>query len=189
MGDMFVRIVAFTGAGISKSAGIPTFEEVEGLKEKLSVEYKVNHPQEFQNAINKLKAGVKDKEPTIAHKALADLQIPIITMNIDCLHQKAGSRRVYQIHGNYITDNIVLYGQNILFREESINLIIQTAKQAKQYDEKAVFLVIGTSMQTVFANLLVKIAEEEGMKVHYINENADEEVPKFLKEHVFLTKT
>jgi hypothetical protein len=41
-------------------------------------------------------------------------------------------------------------------------------------------------MQTAFANTLVRLAEDEGMKVHYINENADTEVPKFLKEHVFL---
>lgn len=189
IGDRFVKIVAFTGAGISKSAGIPTFEEVEGLKEKLSLDYKNAHPKEYEEVRAKMIDNMRDKEPTIAHKALADLQIPIITMNIDCLHQKAGSRRVYQIHGNYIANNIVLYGQDILYREESINLIIQTAKQAKQYDEEAVFLVIGTSMQTAFANILVWVAEEYGMKVHYINENADEEVPKFLNEHVFLTKT
>lgn len=181
-----MRIIALTGAGISKSAGIPTFEEVEGLKDKLSLDYKNNHPKEFNEVRTKMIENMKDKEPTIAHKALADLQIPIITMNIDCLHQKAGSRLVYQIHGNYKSDNIVLYGQDILFKEESINLITQTSILAKKYDEEALFLVIGTSMQTAFANILVWVAEENGMKVHYINENADEEVPKFLKEHVFL---
>ena len=183
-----MEIVAFTGAGISKSAGIPTFEEVEGLKEKLSVDFKESHPQEFENAINQLKNSVKDKEPTIAHKALADLQIPIITMNVDCLHKKAGSRVCYQIHGNYKDDNIVLYGQDILFRDESINLVMQTARHAKKFGEDALLLVIGTSMQTMFANILVWVAKEEGMEVHYINENADVEVPKFLSEHVFLSK-
>ena len=183
-----MRIVAFTGAGISKSAGIPTFEEVEGLKQKLSLDYKNAHPEEYKKIRTKMIENMKDKEPTIAHKTLADLQIPIITMNIDCLHQKAGSRLVYQIHGNYKSDNIVLYGQDILFREESINLIIQTAKQAKKFGEESLLLVIGTSMQTAFANILVWVAEEYGMKVHYINENADEEVPKFLKEHIFLAK-
>lgn len=183
-----MRIVALTGAGISKSAGIPTFDEVEGLKDKLTLEYKNKHPKEYNEVLTKMIENMKDKEPTIAHKALADMQIPIITMNIDGLHQKAGSRRVYQIHGNYKCDNIVLYGQDILFREESINLIIQTSMLAKKYEEEALFLVIGTSMLTEFANILVYLAEKNGMKVYYINENADEEVPKFLKEHVFLGK-
>jgi NAD-dependent deacetylase len=181
-----MKIIAFTGAGISKSAGIPTFEEVDGLKKKLSVDFKESHPQEFEDAINQLKNSVKDKEPTIAHKALADLQIPIITMNIDCLHKKAGSRICYQIHGNYKSDNIVLYGQEILFREESINLIVHTAREAKKFGEEAMFLVIGTSMQTAFANTLVWVAEQEAMEIRFINKNADVEVPKVLKECAFL---
>ena len=50
-------------------------------------------------------SNVKDKKPTKAHKVLADLQIPIVTMNIDGLHQKAGSRFVLEIHGNYERNN------------------------------------------------------------------------------------
>lgn len=87
-----MKVIAFTGAGISKSAGIPTFEEVDGLKEMLSVEFKKARPIEFREATNLLKSNVKDKEPTIAHKVLAEYNIPIITMNIDGLHQKAGSK-------------------------------------------------------------------------------------------------
>ena len=128
------------------------------------------------------------KEPTKAHKALAELDIPIITMNIDGLHKKAGSRLVYEIHGNYIDDNIVLYGEEILYRNEALNLLIKTAKQAEAEGEDSVLLVIGTSMQTAFAYIIVHVANQFGMKIHYINENADEEVPKFLKEHVFLHK-
>ena len=70
--------------------------------------------------------------------------------------------------------------------EDALTWVIQTAKQAQFDGEEAIFLVIGTSMQTAFAHVLVRVAEEYGMKVHYINENADEEVPKFLKEHVIL---
>lgn len=180
-----MQIVALTGAGISKSAGIPTFEEVPGLKQKLSLDYKNAHPEEYQKVRQEMIDRMKDKEPTKAHKALADLQIPIITMNIDCLHRKAGSRVCYQIHGNYKDDNIVLYGQEILFREESINLIIQTARNAKKFGDESMLLVIGTSMQTAFANTLVGVAEEYGMKVVYITENADEEVPKILNQYIF----
>lgn len=65
-----MKIVAFTGAGISKSAGIPTFEEIEGIKEKLSTEFKESNPKEFEEAINLLKTNVANKEPTKAHKIL-----------------------------------------------------------------------------------------------------------------------
>lgn len=183
-----MKVIAFTGAGISKSAGIPTFEEVDGLKDKLSVEFKQEHRDEFIDAMCSLKRSVENKEPTKTHKALAEYSIPIITMNIDNLHRKAGSKVVFEIHGNYLEDNIVLYGENILFKEEVINLIIKTAKQAKIEKEEATFLVVGTSMQTYFAHILVSLAEQNGMKVHFINSNADEEVPKFLNKYVFLPK-
>ena len=47
-----MKFVVFTGAGISKSAGIPTFEEIPGIKEKLSVDFKESNPKEFEEAIN-----------------------------------------------------------------------------------------------------------------------------------------
>lgn len=183
-----MKVVAFTGAGISKSAGIPTFLDIPNEKEKFSVEFRDAHPVEYQKTKLERVKMFDGKEPTKAHKALAELQIPIITMNIDGLHSKAGSRLVYQIHGNYITDNLVLYGEDIHFRNESLNLIIQTAKQAKLNNEESALLVIGTSMETVFAHTLVWVAEQNGMNICYINDNADEKVPKFLKEHVFLSQ-
>lgn len=181
-----MKVIAFTGAGISKSAGIPTFEEVDGLKAKLSTEFRETHPQEFYKTLKALKNNVEGKEPTKAHKALASLPIPIITMNIDGLHQKAGSKLVYEIHGSAKDDNVVLYGQDIHYRDEAIALIIKTAEDAKKDNEEAVLLVVGTSMQTTFAVFLTWLAEERGMKVHYINNNADEEVPMFLNKYVFL---
>ena len=174
-----MKVIAFTGAGISKSAGIPTFEEVTGIKEKLSVEFKENNPKEFEETINLLKTNVADKEPTKAHKILAELQIPIITMNIDNLHTKAGSKNVIELHGNYLKDNIVLYGQEMHNSDNAIQLIKDTAKSAKENEEEAILLVIGTSMQTAFANILVLIARANGMKDLYIDKNADEEVETF----------
>lgn len=176
-----MKVIAFTGAGISKSAGIPTFEEVTGIKEKLSVEFKESNPKEFEETINLLKTNVADKEPTKAHKILAELQIPIITMNVDNLHSKAGSQNVIELHGNYIKDNIVLYGQEMHNSDSAIQLIKDTSKLAKENNEEAVLLVIGTSMQTAFANILVLIARANGMKDLYIEQNADDEVEEFFK--------
>lgn len=176
-----MKIIAFTGAGISKSAGIPTFEEIPGIKDKLSVDFKESNPEEFKEAISLLKSNVKDKEPTKAHKILARLQIPIITMNVDNLHTKAGSKNVIELHGNYIQNNIVLYGQEMHGSDEAIRLIQNTAKLAKENNEKAILLIIGTSMQTAFANILVLIARANGMKDLYIDKNADEEVEQFFE--------
>lgn len=176
-----MNIIAFTGAGISKSAGIPTFEEVPNLKQKLSVDFKEKYPQEFYDAMFNLVNSVRDKEPTKAHKALAEYDIPIITMNVDCLHTKAGSKQVYEIHGNYREDNIVLYGQEMHHVEDVLTLIIQISKE---YKEEAIFLIIGTSMQTAFAHTLAQLATQLGMRIHIIDKNADEEVPIFLKENV-----
>jgi NAD-dependent deacetylase len=176
-----MKIIAFTGAGISKSAGIPTFEEVPGLKEKLSLEYKNAHPEEFENAKNTMIETTKDKEPTKAHKILAQLQIPVITMNIDNLHRKAGSEYVLELHGNYIADNIVLYGQEMHYAQEATTLIMKTAREAKEQNEDAIMLVIGTSMQTAFAHILVWLAESRGMKVLYIDKDADEQVQEFFE--------
>ena len=174
-----MKFVVFTGAGISKSAGIPTFEEIPGIKEKLSVDFKESNPKEFEEAINLLKSNVKDKKPTKAHKILAKLGLPIVTMNVDNLHTKAGSQNVIELHGNYLKDNIVLYGQEMHGSDKAIKLIQDTAKMAKENNEKAFLLVIGTSMQTAFANILVLIARANGMKDLYIDKNADEEVEQF----------
>ena len=181
-----MKVIAFTGAGISKSAGIPTFEEIPHLKEKLSIEFKEAYPEEFEKAMNMLKTNIIGKEPTKAHFALTKYKIPIITMNIDGLHTKAGSEIVYEIHGNIEQNNVVLYGQGIHYELQSKRLIYNTAYEAEENFEKSLLLVIGTSMQTSFANHLVYLAESSRMKVYYINQNADEEVPKFLEENCII---
>ena len=176
-----MKVIAFTGAGISKSAGIPTFEEVPGLKDKLTVEFKNAHPEEYKIAKDQMVDSMKDKEPTKAHKILAELDIPIITMNIDNLHRKAGSRNLIELHGNYIADNIVLYGEEMHGSQAATTLIMKTARDAKKKGEEAILLVIGTSMQTAFAHVLVWLAESRGMKVLYIDKDADEQVQEFFE--------
>ena len=176
-----MKAVAFTGAGISKSAGIPTFDEYPELRGKLSVEFKLKHPKEFNEAKMLLVNNVKDKEPTKAHKILAKLQIPVITMNIDNLHRKAGSKKVIEIHGNYLSDNIVLYGQDMHDSEDALTLVIKTAREAQKNNENAVLLIIGTSMQIAFVHVLVWAANQYGMKDLYIDKDADTEVEQFFK--------
>jgi NAD-dependent deacetylase len=106
------RMIAFTGAGHSTPSGIPDFRSPgSGLWEKdnpLLVAsiwaFRLN-PKSFYNWIRPLVGTLLDAEPNAAHVALAELEEmgalrAVITQNIDDLHQRAGSRRVLELHGH-----------------------------------------------------------------------------------------
>lgn len=174
---IFDKIIALTGSGISKASGIPTFEDRPGLRWKLSRETKEVCPALFWEAYHSVFYSIKDKEPNAAHFALAEYNIPIITMNVDSLHQKAGSKEVYELHGSYENNDVVLYGDTPHYMNEAEELIEECAGR------KAALLVIGSSMQTVYANELVNLAMELGMYVKFINGNAEEKVGEWLGNH------
>lgn len=177
----FDHFIALTGAGCSKASGIPTFEEVDGLKQKLTVDYKKSEPEKFKAAMEALKASVRDKEPNDAHLALAEYNVPIITMNVDGLHQKAGSKVVYELHGSAAEDNIVLYGENVHCYDEAYNLLHANVGTS---DNHVCLLIIGTSMQTQLANELKWHAMTFcNMYVKTISEDAEHKVREFLEKH------
>lgn len=99
------RLVAFTGAGISVASGIPPFRGPDGLWSKydpscFDIDYFLAHPKESWGLIKKIFYGfLKDVKPNPAHYALAKLNCPVITQNIDNLHQAAGSKDVVEYHG------------------------------------------------------------------------------------------
>ncbi|QCX34686.1 hypothetical protein FDN13_13790 [Caloramator sp. E03] len=95
-----MNLVALTGAGISKASGIPTFNEMGNLREKLSRSFFETNPEEFYKILIEMKEKIERAEPNPAHIALAKYNVPIITMNIDGLHKRAGSKDVIEIHGN-----------------------------------------------------------------------------------------
>jgi NAD-dependent deacetylase len=100
--------IAFTGAGISVESGIPHFRGEGGLWTKFDP-YKVAHIDTFledpaQYWTYSLNHRRTDAEPNPAHRALVDLERrgqlrAVVTQNTDGLHQKAGSRRVVELHG------------------------------------------------------------------------------------------
>ena len=103
------NIVFFTGAGISTGAGIPDFRSSNGIynkfpEEKLSVEYAEKHHDAFLKFLRD-NLDTRNAEPALAHKVIAQLQekknVTVITQNIDGLHELAGSRTVYNIHGSF----------------------------------------------------------------------------------------
>ena len=107
------RIVFFGGAGVSTESGIPDFRSVDGLYHQkfdyppetiLSHSFFFSHTEEFYKFYRE-KMLVTDIAPNRAHTALAKLEqqgklSAVVTQNIDGLHQKAGSKAVYELHGS-----------------------------------------------------------------------------------------
>lgn len=96
------RPVALTGAGISAPSGVPTFQtdwKGRPVRDFLGRDTYRHDPVEFFELFCSMEAWCR-AEPNAAHLALAGLSVPVITQNIDGLHQKAGSKRVIELHGN-----------------------------------------------------------------------------------------
>ena len=109
------RIVFFGGAGVSMESGIPDFRSVDGLYHQkfeyppetiISHSFYVKNPEYFFRFYREkmLPLGF---EPNITHKKLAQWEQAgklqaVVTQNIDGLHQKAGSRKVYELHGSVL---------------------------------------------------------------------------------------
>ncbi len=105
------NVVALTGAGISRPSGIPDFRSVGGMWEQenpmevASRRTFDTNPQRFYNWLRPLLQVSLAAQPNPAHLALAELERlgilkAVVTQNIDGLHQRAGSRTVYELHGH-----------------------------------------------------------------------------------------
>lgn len=169
------EVVALTGAGISSSAGIPTFESTQWkgnpIRDYLTRDFANSKPEEFDELMSLARETCTKAIPTRAHRALASTGIPIITQNVDGLHQKAGSTIVYEPHGNIFT-GVVLYGDPL---KNDFNELVYLVIHAKD------LLVIGTSLFSQPIASLPAFAERKGVNVIYINEDADRKVLQSLK--------
>ena len=131
------NIVFFGGAGVSTESGIPDFRSKDGLynqKYKFSPETILSHTF-FMNNTDEFYKFYKEKmnslkyEPNITHKKLVELENEgklkaIITQNIDGLHQKAGSKNVYELHGSVLRNYCMMcnkfYGAEDIFNSKDI---------------------------------------------------------------------
>ena len=131
------RIVFFGGAGVSTESGIPDFRSQDGL---YNMKYK--YPPEqivsrtfFMRKTEEFYEFYKDKmlnldaKPNPAHLKLAELEkagklIAVVTQNIDGLHQAAGSKKVYELHGsvlrNYCTKCGAFYDVRYIAEAEGV---------------------------------------------------------------------
>ena len=118
--DESQNTVFFGGAGVSTESGIPDFRSRDGLYNQkwdwppetiLSASFFYKNPSEFYRE----KILIQGIEPNSAHKKLAEMESKgklkaVITQNIDGLHQKAGSKTVYELHGTTLKNHCIKCG-------------------------------------------------------------------------------
>lgn len=104
-------VCVLTGAGISAESGVPTFRGPEGLwskfrpEELASFDAFIRNPRLVWEWYTYRKKVMQEVQPNDAHRALVVLQdlfadFTLVTQNVDNLHQRAGSRKVLELHGN-----------------------------------------------------------------------------------------
>lgn len=133
------NIVFFGGAGVSTESGIPDFRSKDGLYNQHDVRFDMydpeyllsrdclyNNPKVFYEFYRQ-KMDTRNIEPNITHKVLAKLEDmgklkAVITQNIDGLHQKAGSKNVYEIHGTTLKNHCDCreYDENYIFDSDEV---------------------------------------------------------------------
>lgn len=196
--------VAFTGAGISVDSGIPSFRGVDGLWTNVDpiyfeIEYFKKKPfQSWQKIKEVFYDKLVDIQPNISHKVLSAMGErgfveSIITQNIDHLHQKAGSKFVYELHGTYkqlvctecSTEFDMSFADmnflppscyvckgilkpDIVFFNEPIPqfALSRSIVEAQRSD---VMIIIGTNAEVYPANSIPVKAKETGTKIIEIN--------------------
>ena len=144
------NIVFFGGAGVSTESGIPDFRSSNGLfNEKLNITFTpeqlishsfyMRYPREFFN-FYKAKLIYPEAIPNDAHHALAKLEAmgklkAVITQNIDGLHQVAGSKNVFELHGsvlrNYCTNCNSFYDEKFILKSDDVPLCTKCGNSVK----------------------------------------------------------
>lgn len=202
------KITALTGAGISVDSGIPDFRSEGGLWERYdpheyaTIESFMQNPTKFWTMGRELAETMIKAEPNSAHRALTKLEedgklIGIITQNIDNLHQAAGSKKVVELHGNYLRAyciecneeyvgekvhqrvangeipprcekcNGILKSEAVLFGEPLPEEAMQEAIHLCR--ETDLMLVIGSSLTIYPAAYLPQLAKNSGAKIVLVN--------------------
>ena len=200
--------VALTGAGISTPSGIPDFRSPSSGLWNLTDPMAVasiwafrTRPAAFYEWVRPLAQLMRGAKPNSAHLALAQLESAgflqaVITQNIDDLHQKAGSKRVLEVHGHlreatclrcftvipaqdlfdqFIADGLVpkcecggvLKPNTILFGEiPPVDVMHEAERHARQCD---VMLVAGSSLEVMPVCDLPFIARRQGAQIVIVN--------------------
>lgn len=138
----FDRIVVLTGAGLSAESGLGTFRDKGGLwtrfdlSEVATPEGFARNPTRVHEFYNMRRRGLLSAKPNAAHHALARLErehpgeVTIVTQNIDCLHEAAGSARVIHMHGELLNALCARCGARHPWKEDlSVTILCPSCKQ------------------------------------------------------------
>ena len=195
------KIIFVTGAGISQESGIPTFRGKDGLWRKYdpmklaTIDAFYEDPKLVWEWYEERRKNILAAKPNAGHIAIAELEekkpVRVLTQNIDGLHQRAGSKNVYELHGSIITikctscgfkDKIsssfselpplckcgsILRPDVVWFGESLPQDVWQAAiSEASSCDT---MVVVGTSLAVSPANLLPVYAKQNGAILVEIN--------------------
>lgn len=209
--DSSRAMTAFTGAGVSTLSGIPDFRGSHGVytdpwngmdvEEIISLDFFANHPEVFYAWAKDVWYHLEDYEPNVVHRTLASLEKKgilkaLYTQNIDMLHQRAGSKNVYEVHGgpehHHCTKCLAEYGYDyvapivragevprctkcggvikpdIVFYGENLDEnVLQSAW--RDFSNTDLCLVLGSSLVVQPAASFPMIAFRSGAKVIIVN--------------------
>jgi NAD-dependent deacetylase len=198
-----MKIVVLTGAGISAESGVPTFRGSDGLWEGHRVEDVASpegfarDPQLVHSFYNGRRWKLREVEPNAAHRALAklarsrDIELLLVTQNIDDLHERAGSEGVLHMHGELLKARCTDCGAVTACGEDLSRASICPAcggidcmrphvvwfgempfgldEAASAIDSADLFVAIGTSGRVYPAASFVSWAREAGVRTLEIN--------------------
>lgn len=200
------KVGVLTGAGVSTLCGIPDFRGPQGLYRQpdaeriFDIDWFDRDPSVYYRGCRELVYGLGDFQPGPVHTALVRLEragrlAGIATQNIDMLHQKAGSSRVYEIHGSGLHHHCRLCGDEKSFAEictmletcevprcscggvykpditffgEALPEVAFTRSQELAIQAQ-VLLVLGTSLTVFPAAGLPRLTLQAGGKVFIVN--------------------
>lgn len=204
------RMVALTGAGISTPSGIPDYrspksglwEQAVDMAEIATIFAFRHQPRAFYEWLRPLLGIIRAATPNPAHVALAQLETAgrlqaLITQNIDLLHERAGSRVIYELHGHlrdlvcpachyllpaadaldaFMNDGVipvcrrchhVMKPSVVLFGELLPRAAVRAAHAAAYSAD--LMLVAGTSLEVAPAGDLPELAQAHGARLILIN--------------------
>lgn len=185
------NLLFLTGAGISVDSGLPTFERNPEYRQILTRSYVEEHPEEYRNLVRTLTKSALNAKPNIAHLAIAKTGAPVITMNVDALHQKAGSNLVIPVHGYLPTLEEIEYEEfpiefgGLILYGDLAPLYSKAFQQLDRLPDGGNLVIIGTSFFTTFARNFYENAKKRNLNIYIINDNASKKVPELIQNLIF----
>ena len=205
------KILIFTGAGVDKESGVETFRGNNGLWNNFKIEdvatldgWRKNR-ELVLDFYNQRRDQLKDVEPNLAHKLIADLEkdfeVTLVTQNVTNLHERAGSTNIIHLHGELtksrstfpgssktydcqgdinIGDKCELGSQlrpSIIWFGESLdgNDLFKAEKAAEECD---ICIIVGTSMQVFPANQIPLLVKED-CPIYYVDPGESFSIPRY----------